>query len=156
MYSLVRVAILGLQVTAVPALAHQAVPPMSAPTTVQPVVIGRTERPLLRTPDLATGIAGSTLDSPFSTTSVPAPRVRDQAVTTLQDALRNLPGAQSDLGFNGSHTQFFILRGAITDSGTGSNRAARSTSSPASRSCQTSALPKSVRAATRREKFRST
>lgn len=74
---------------------------------------------------LATGIAGSTLDTPFSVTDVPAGLVREQAGTTLQDALRNVPGAQADSGFNGSHTQFFILRGAVADSGTGSNRVLR-------------------------------
>jgi iron complex outermembrane recepter protein len=39
--------------------------------------------------------------------------------------LRNVPGAQADSGFNGSHTQFFLLRGAVTDNGTGSNRLLR-------------------------------
>jgi iron complex outermembrane receptor protein len=76
-------------------------------------------------PDLATGLEGSTLDTPFSTTRVPADLVREQAGTTLQDALRNVPGAQADSGFNGSHTQFFSLRGAVADSGTGSNRILR-------------------------------
>ncbi|SDD58520.1 iron complex outermembrane recepter protein [Paracidovorax valerianellae] len=78
-----------------------------------------------RSPSLATGTAGSTLDSPFSVTTVPGELVRQQGGTTLQDALRNVPGAQADSGFNGSHTQFFILRGAVTDSGTGSNRVLR-------------------------------
>ena len=112
----------SLPMAALPTFAQQA----TAPTTLTPVVVtGQAERPLLRTPDLATGFAGSTLDTPFSTTSVPTDRVRDQAGTTLQDALRNVPGAQADTGFNGSHTQFFILRGAVTDSGTGSNRVLR-------------------------------
>ena len=48
-----------------------------------------------------------------------------QAGQSLQDALRNVPGAQADSGFNGSHTQFFVLRGAIADSATGSNRVLR-------------------------------
>ncbi|RYZ11900.1 MAG: hypothetical protein EOO24_05015, partial [Comamonadaceae bacterium] len=74
---------------------------------------------------LATGLEANVLDLPFSVTSVPGDRVREQAGTTLQDALRNVPGAQADTGFNGSHTQFFILRGAVTDSGTGSNRVLR-------------------------------
>ncbi|WOI47457.1 TonB-dependent siderophore receptor [Acidovorax sp. BLS4] len=78
-----------------------------------------------RSSRLATGTAGSSLDTPFSVTTVPGELVRQQGGTTLQDALRNVPGAQADSGFNGSHTQFFILRGAVTDSGTGSNRVLR-------------------------------
>ena len=78
-----------------------------------------------RAGNLATGTKGSVMDIPFSVTSVDGDRVRDQAGTTLQDALRNVPGAQADSGFNGSHTQFFILRGAVADSGTGSSRILR-------------------------------
>lgn len=78
-----------------------------------------------RAGQLATGANGSVMDLPFSVTSIDGERVRDQAGTTLQDALRNVPGAQADSGFNGSHTQFFILRGAISDNGTGANRILR-------------------------------
>jgi len=74
---------------------------------------------------LATGTAGPAHDTPFSVSSVGAELLRDQAGTTLQDALRNVPGAQPDSGFNGAHTQFFSLRGAVADSGTGSNRVLR-------------------------------
>ena len=74
---------------------------------------------------LATGIDASVLETPFSVTTVPGDAVREQSGTTLQDALRNVPGAQADSGFNGSHTQFIVLRGAVTDSGTGSNRVLR-------------------------------
>lgn len=74
---------------------------------------------------LASGTKGLSINVPFSVNSVDAERVRDQAGTTLQDALRNIPGAHADSGFNGSHTQFFILRGAVSDSGTGSNRILR-------------------------------
>lgn len=74
---------------------------------------------------LAAGIAGSPMEVPFSVSSVSNERVRDQAGVSLQDALRNVPGAQADSGFNGAHTQFFILRGAVADSGTGSNRVLR-------------------------------
>lgn len=88
-------------------------------------VTGRALDESRRSPNLATGVAGTDLETPFSTTIVPATRVREQGGTTLQDALRNVPGAQADSGFNGSHTQFFILRGAVTDSGTGSNRVLR-------------------------------
>lgn len=83
------------------------------------------DKPERRSGSLATGIDAPTLDTPFSVTTVPATLVREQGGTTLQDALRNVPGAQADTGFNGSHTQFFILRGAVTDSGTGSNRVFR-------------------------------
>lgn len=74
---------------------------------------------------LATGADGSAMDVPFAVASVDAGLVREQAGTTLQDALRNIPGAQPDSGFNGAHTQFFSLRGAVADSGTGSNRVLR-------------------------------
>lgn len=74
---------------------------------------------------IATGGSGTSLDTPFSISSVSSQLVYDQAGITLQDALRNVPGAQADSGFNGSHTQFFSLRGAVPDSGTGSNRVLR-------------------------------
>lgn len=77
------------------------------------------------TTDLALGVRRKPIDTPFSISEVPAERLWEQAALTLQDALRNVPGAQADSGFNGSHTQFFILRGAIADSGTGSNRIMR-------------------------------
>ncbi len=81
--------------------------------------------PLLRAGRLATGEAGSTLDTPFSATSLPVDVLRAQGGTSLQEALRNIPGVQADSGFNGSHTQFYTLRGAIMDSGTGSSRVLR-------------------------------
>lgn len=94
-----------------------------APTTV--IVTGQALKDGQRAGNLATGTTGSTMDVPFSVTSVAGDRIREQAGTTLQDALRNVPGAQADTGFNGSHTQFYILRGAVADSGTGSNRVLR-------------------------------
>lgn len=80
---------------------------------------------ILRTGSLATGSAASTMDTPFSASSLPVDVLRAQGGTTLQEALRNIPGVQADSGFNGSHTQFFTLRGAIMDSGTGSSRILR-------------------------------
>ena len=88
-------------------------------------VTGTAARDKVRAPGLATGVAESSLDTPFSASSVAAERIREQAATTLQDALRNVPGAQADAGFNGSHSQFFVLRGAIADSGTGASRVLR-------------------------------
>jgi len=101
--------------------------PSRTPTPSLPEisVVAPASPPVQRSGTLATGIEGSTLDTPFSVTTVPADLVREQGGTTLQDALRNVPGAQADSGFNGAHTQFFILRGAVTDSGTGSNRVLR-------------------------------
>ncbi|EJE51443.1 TonB-dependent siderophore receptor [Acidovorax sp. CF316] len=78
-----------------------------------------------RAGSLATGAAASALNVPASVTSVSAELMRAQSVTTLQEALRNVPGAQADSGFNGSHSQFFVLRGAVADSGTGSSRVLR-------------------------------
>lgn len=86
------------------------------------IISGQALRDGQRSGTLASGTNGSVMDVPFSVDSVDGERVREQAGTTLQDALRNIPGAQADSGFNGSHTQFFILRGAVSDSGTGSNR----------------------------------
>ena len=102
-------------------------PAPSGTSSLAPVTVTgkKSDRPGQSAPNLATGVDGSAMDTPFATTSVPGERVREQAGTTLQDALRNVPGAQADTGFNGSHTQFFILRGAVTDSGTGSNRVLR-------------------------------
>lgn len=80
---------------------------------------------ILRAGSLATGSAASTMDTPFSASSLPVDVLRAQGGTTLQEALRNIPGVQADSGFNGSHTQFFTLRGAIMDSGTGSSRILR-------------------------------
>ena len=119
-------ALLALLALVGPALVQAQNTP-SATTTLPPVTITgkHTAREGQSASNLATGLPGSTLETPFSTTTVPAERVREQAGTTLQDALRNVPGAQADSGFNGSHTQFFILRGAVTDSGTGSNRVLR-------------------------------
>ena len=74
---------------------------------------------------LATGSDRPALETPFSAGSVSGRTVREQGGTTLQDALRNVPGVQADSGFNGTHTQFFVLRGAVVDSGTGSNRVFR-------------------------------
>ncbi|WP_411880582.1 TonB-dependent receptor [Polaromonas sp. YR568] len=118
----VFLALAALPAFALPAWAQGASEskPLSAVT-----VVGKAPKDGQRAPNLATGVADSPLETPFSVTAVPAERVREQAGTTLQDALRNVPGAQADSGFNGSHTQFFILRGAVTDSGTGSNRVLR-------------------------------
>ena len=88
-------------------------------------VTGKLATDIERASSLATGVETPALDTPFSATTVPAALVREQAGTTLQDALRNVPGAQADSGFNGAHTQFFILRGAVADSGTGSSRVLR-------------------------------
>lgn len=112
---------LGAAFAALPLVASaQDVPSLPATTVVAPAYPGDQQ-----SGSLATGITGSTLDTPFSVTRVPSDLVRDQGGTSLQDALRNVPGAQADSGFNGSHTQFFILRGAVPDSGTGSNRVLR-------------------------------
>lgn len=95
------------------------------PEDVSTVIVSGRKTQNVRATSLATGTSGSPMDTPFSVSSVSAGLVRDQGGTTLQDALRNVPGAQADSGFNGSHTQFFSLRGAVPDSGTGSNRVLR-------------------------------
>ncbi len=95
-------------------------------STLPPVVVGESSDPaILCAGNLATGSAASTMDTPFSASSLPVDVLRAQGATTLQEALRNIPGVQADSGFNGSHIQFFTLRGAIMDSGTGSSRILR-------------------------------
>jgi iron complex outermembrane receptor protein len=111
-------------IAATPALA-QVAPSGAADNTPTVIVAGQALRDGQRAGSLATGTGGASMDVPFSVDSVAGERIRDQAGTTLQDALRNIPGAQADSGFNGAHTQFFILRGAVSDSGTGSNRILR-------------------------------
>ena len=106
---------LGVAALSPASVSAQDIPSLSPVTVTAPAVPAAQ-----RAGSLATGVGGSTLDTPFSVTDVSAALVREQAGTTLQDALRNVPGAQADSGFNGAHTQFFILRGAGVDSGTGS------------------------------------
>lgn len=74
---------------------------------------------------LLLGAPASYLDTPMSTSSVPTALILDQGGTTLLDALRNVPGAQADLSFSGSHSQVVVLRGSIADSGTQSSRILR-------------------------------
>jgi iron complex outermembrane receptor protein len=95
------------------------------PTTTLPPVRVSGQSEASSASSLALGTTATPLQTPFSVTRVSAELLREQAVTSLQDALRNVPGAQADSGFNGSHTQFFTLRGAISDNGTGSNRVLR-------------------------------
>ncbi len=114
----IAVAIYG---AAMPAVWAQA-----ANTTLPAVEVKATSIPTgQRTSNLATGTTSTDLDTPFSVSTVPAELLRAQGGSSLQDALRNVPGVQADSGFNGSHTQFFSVRGAIADSGTGSNRVLR-------------------------------
>jgi iron complex outermembrane receptor protein len=124
-------ALLGVSVmTLVPAFAQTSVPAEAAATTdtgvMQTVVVpGHAPQAGNRAGKLVVGSARAPIDIPFAVSSIPGDRMRDQAGTTLQDALRNVPGAQADSGFNGSHAQSFILRGAVADSGTGANRVLR-------------------------------
>lgn len=101
--------------------------PAQAPvqTAERVTITGQAPRDGQQAPSLVTGAATPALETPFSANRVSAEQVREQGGTSVQDALRNVPGAQADSGFNGSHTQFFILRGAISDSGTGSSRVLR-------------------------------
>ncbi len=97
----------------------------SAITLREVTVTAPASPPEQPTGTLATGLPGTVLETPFAVSTVPASTLREQGGTTLQDILRNVPGVQADSGFNGSHTQFFTVRGAIADSGTGSNRVLR-------------------------------
>lgn len=95
--------------------------------SLAPVVVRESIMFPARLPErnIATGSDSANLDIPFSVSTISSELVQAQAGRTLQDALRNVPGAQADTGFNGVHTQFFVLRGSIADSGTGSNRVLR-------------------------------
>ncbi len=71
------------------------------------------------------GGPASVNDIAQSVTRVDMRTLREQGGATLLDALRNVPGASADFGFNGSHAQAFVLRGFLADSGTGSSRVLR-------------------------------
>lgn len=118
----IRASALGAAVAASSACCVAQTAPPSPQTLPAVTVTGQSES---SASGLATGLDRPTLETPFSTGSVSGRTVRDQGGTTLQDALRNVPGVQADSGFNGSHTQFFVLRGAVVDSGTGSSRVFR-------------------------------
>lgn len=74
---------------------------------------------------LAGGIAAAPIDTPYSVSTVSVETLQDQGGISLQDLLRNVPGATADLSFTGSHAQVFVLRGFLADSGTGSSRVLR-------------------------------
>lgn len=74
---------------------------------------------------LVTGIPAAAIDTPFSVSTVSTETLQDQGGITLHDLLRNVPGATADLSFTGSHSQVFVLRGSLADSGTGSSRVLR-------------------------------
>lgn len=92
---------------------------------VLPTVAVARKKGSIAATSLATGQGGSLLETPFSVSKVSAELLREQGVTSLQDALRNVPGIQADSGFNGAHAQFFSIRGAVVDNGTGSSRVFR-------------------------------
>lgn len=75
--------------------------------------------------NLAAGAPAPDQKVPFSTSSVDIDTVDIQGGLTLNDALRNVPGAQPDFSFTGVHSPVFTLRGAIADSGTGNSRVMR-------------------------------
>ena len=125
---LVAVSAAPVLAQAVPAAQPEIAAPaaeMAAAVPATVLVSGHALRDGQRSGKLGTGTDGSSMDVPFSVDSVAGTRIRDQAGTSLQDALRNIPGAQADSGFNGAHAQSFILRGAVADSGTGANRILR-------------------------------
>lgn len=74
---------------------------------------------------LATGNLAAANDIPYSVSTVSVETLQDQGGVTLQDLLRNVPGATADLSFTGSHSQVFVLRGFLADSGTGASRVLR-------------------------------
>jgi len=111
----------ALLASTTPAFAQAARPTPVGPTALEEVVVtGR------RTgADLALGAPATFLETPAAVSTVQTTTLLEQGGTTLLDALRNVPGAQADLSFVGSHSQVVVLRGSIADSGTQSSRILR-------------------------------
>jgi iron complex outermembrane receptor protein len=99
----------------------KAPPSGDADTPISSVTVTHARAPQ----DLALGAPASDLKTPLSISTVPTDLVLEQGGTTLLDALHNVPGAQPDLSFTGSHSQVAVLRGSIADSGTQSSRIVR-------------------------------
>ena len=74
---------------------------------------------------LLPGSPAAPIDTPYSISSVRSETLQDQGGISLQDLLRNVPGVTADLSFTGSHSQVFVLRGFLADSGTGASRVLR-------------------------------
>ena len=98
----------------------------SAPPRDEKITLEKIEVTSTRAKDaLALGAPASFLETPLSTSTVTTATLLEQGGTTLNDALRNVPGAQADFSFVGSHSSAFILRGSIAESGTQSSRILR-------------------------------
>lgn len=83
--------ILTLAVTAAVSQIAAAQSPTDSSKTLSPVVVRETAiAPLVKAGNLATGTNASTMDTPFSASSLPVDVLRAQGGTTLQDALRNM------------------------------------------------------------------
>lgn len=106
---------------------------IGAPAAAQSGAVPESALPVLEVRERVTAPAFSSLlpgssaaiDTPFSISSVRADTLQDQGGVSLQDLLRNVPGATADLSFTGSHAQVFVLRGFLADSGTGASRILR-------------------------------
>ncbi len=107
---------------------------ISALTASPVAVIAETEDPEARQDvivveghqnTLGLGAPASFLETPLSTTTIEAEQLLAQGSVTLLEGLRNVPGVQADMTFVGSHSQVFVLRGAIADNGTQASRILR-------------------------------
>lgn len=93
--------------------------------TSLPAIEVRAERQPEAYNSLMSGASAQVIDTPFSVSTVTVETLREQGGKSLQDLLRNVPGASADLSFTGSHAQTFVLRGFLADSGTGASRVLR-------------------------------
>ncbi|MDQ1192753.1 iron complex outermembrane receptor protein [Brevundimonas vesicularis] len=111
----------ALLTSTTPAFAQAVRPTPVGPAALEEVVVtGRRNGA-----DLALGAPATFLETPASVSTVQTATLLEHGGTTLLDALRNVPGAQADLSFVGSHSQVVVLRGSIADSGTQSSRILR-------------------------------
>ena len=91
--------LLGAVLMGVPANAQQSAPVVLGPVTVQ----GAGERNALsHSPPLATMPTTSVQDTPQAVSVVDAVTMKQQAITTLGDALRNVPGITIAIGEGGT------------------------------------------------------
>ncbi|MFV0277326.1 MAG: TonB-dependent receptor plug domain-containing protein, partial [Parahaliea sp.] len=65
-------------------------------------------RYIVNEPDPVTGLDLDFLENPRSVTVLPEQLILDRKITTLEEALRNVPGVVAGDGFGGTRDDFFI------------------------------------------------
>src|SRR3569832_1304160 len=92
---------IGMAALGGPALAGEASDQGEGATTVKPVTVEAGRRPLDRDTGLAV-LPGSLQDTPQAIQVIGERQLREQGVTTLEQALRNVPGITIAIGEGGS------------------------------------------------------